>query len=61
MAKKAKINNCGECFSCDSITMKLEGYKRKCMKVYSDESKTDHQIIPDWREIPEWCPLENWE
>lgn len=60
MPKKRKINNCGECKSCDSLTFTLKGYERKCMETYTDEKKTEWRWIPDWREIPGWCPLEDW-
>lgn len=59
MAKILLVENCGECRHVDGITFCIKGYERKCMMIYADERKIDRKLIPDWRVIPDWCPLEN--
>lgn len=55
MAKVLLVENCGECRNCDGITSTKGEYK--CREMYTDERKINRRVIPNWHEIPKWCPL----
>jgi len=69
--KMLPVEKCDECKFMERIYLSCEyshhpglhepiGTERECKASYTDETKTKHRVNPDWREIPDWCPLDDY-